>query len=58
MHWKITSGKLPSGLGLNGLTGSITGKPKVKGSTNAVISGTDSASPPKRASLPVPIKVT
>jgi hypothetical protein len=58
VRWKISTGKLPSGLGLNGSTGSITGKPKTKGSQTAVVSGTDSASPPKTAKLSVPIKVT
>jgi len=58
VHWKISSGKLPSGLGLNGTTGSISGKPKVKGSQTAVVSGTDSAKPPQSAKLSVPIKVT
>jgi hypothetical protein len=58
VHWKISSGKLPAGLGLNGSTGSIAGKPKVKGSQTAVVSGTDSASPPQSAKLSIPIKVT
>jgi len=58
VHWKISSGKLPTGLGLNGTTGSISGKPKVKGSQTAVVSGTDSAKPPQSAKLSVPIKVT
>jgi hypothetical protein len=58
VHWKISSGKLPPGLGLNGGTGSISGKPKTKGSQTAVIAGTDSASPPQTAKLSVPIKVT
>jgi hypothetical protein len=58
VHWKISSGKLPAGLGLNGTTGSIVGKPKVKGSQTAVVAGTDSASPPQSAKLTVPIKVT
>jgi hypothetical protein len=58
VHWKISSGKLPAGLGLNGTTGSIAGKPKVKGSQTAVVSGTDSASPPQSAKLSIPIKVT
>jgi hypothetical protein len=58
VHWKISTGKLPSGLSLNGSTGSIAGTPKVKGSNTAVIAGTDSASPPQTAKLSVPIKVT
>jgi len=58
VHWKISSGKLPTGLGLNGTTSSISGKPKVKGSQTAVVSGTDSAKPPQSAKLSVPIKVT
>jgi hypothetical protein len=58
VHWKISSGKLPSGLALNRSTGSISGKPKVKGSQTAVVAGTDSASPPKTAKLSIPFKVT
>jgi hypothetical protein len=58
VHWKISSGKLPGGIGLNGKTGSITGKPSTKGIQTAVIAGTDSASPPQTAKLSVPIKVT
>ncbi len=58
IHWKISTGKLPSGLSLDGSTGSISGKPKAKGKQTAVVSGTDSASPPKTAKLSVPIKVT
>jgi len=57
VHWKLTSGKLPAGLGLNGTTGSISGKPKNQGAQTAVIAGTDSASPPSTAKLSVPITV-
>jgi len=58
VHWKISSGKLPAGLLLGGSTGSISGKPKVRGLQTAVVAGTDSASPPQTAKLSVPIKVT
>ena len=56
-HWKIASGKLPTGLSLNGTTGAISGKPKAKGVSSCLVQATDSESPPKSAKIVVSITI-
>ena len=58
IHWKVSSGKLPSGCNLNTKTGAITGAPTRKGRYSAVVRATDSEDPPQTASINVPITVT
>ncbi|HEV2360647.1 MAG TPA: family 43 glycosylhydrolase, partial [Acidimicrobiales bacterium] len=43
--WKIASGRLPSGLSLDGATGSITGTPLATGTATFTVALSDSASP-------------
>jgi len=58
VHWKVVSGTLPAGVNLNPNTGAITGTPTTKGSFKPVVQASDSETPPKTASIPVPITVT
>jgi hypothetical protein len=53
VHWKVTSGKLPTGLLLNGNTGAITGIPTVNGTFVSVIRATDSSKHPRVAKITV-----
>jgi Putative Ig domain len=51
IHWKIASGKLPTGLKLGPATGTISGKPTKKGRYAFTVQATDSAKPPHTAKL-------
>ena len=56
-HWKITSGKLPAGLSINPGTGTVTGKPKTKGTSKCVVHVTDSEAHPQSANISVSITI-
>ena len=58
MRWKVSSGKLPSGLEPRRFDRLDEREAQGQGHATAAVSGTDSASPPKTAKLSVPIKVT
>jgi hypothetical protein len=57
IRWKITSGKLPTGLALNTNTGAITGKPTTRGHFTFVVQATDSENPPQTAKIALPIVI-
>jgi hypothetical protein len=56
-HWSLSSGTLPKGCTLNPNTGTISGKPTVKGSYPVVVQATDSERPPQTAPMPIPITI-
>jgi Putative Ig domain len=53
--WAITAGSLPAGLSLNMSTGLIGGSSSATGTVNFTVQVTDSAVPPRTASLPLSI---
>ena len=56
--WSTASGQLPTGLRLDPAAGTISGTPSAAGAYNFAAMVTDSASPQKTASQPLPINVT
>jgi hypothetical protein len=58
-RWSVSSGKLPSGLALDGTSGVIFGYPRVVGTSDFTLRVTDSSTPStESASAPVSITVT
>jgi hypothetical protein len=55
--WSITSGSLPSGLGLSASSGVISGTPTANGTYNFTIAVADSANPAQVVSMPASITV-
>ena len=55
--WTLASGHLPAGCIINKHTGTITGKPKVKGAFPIVVKAIDSERPPQTATISVPITI-
>ena len=53
--WSLLSGTLPAGLGLNPITGVISGMPTAAGTSNFTVQATDSETPPVSASAPLSI---
>jgi hypothetical protein len=58
--WAVTTGSLPAGLSLNAATGVISGTPSgtFTGTTNFIVTVTDSESPKKTASANLSIAIT
>jgi len=56
MNWKVTSGKLPTGLRLNGHTGKLIGKPRKAGTYAFTIQVTDKFKSVALASYIVTVK--
>ena len=55
--WSLATGTLPAGLTLNPSTGAITGTPTAAGTSAITVGATDSASPPKSATITLSITV-
>ena len=57
IHWKISAGKLPTGLTIVASTGTITGKPTKTGTFSFTVMATDSEQPPESSALALSITV-
>jgi len=57
IHWKISAGKLPTGLTISTSTGTITGKPSKTGTFGFTVMATDSEQPPESSALALSITV-
>jgi hypothetical protein len=57
-RWSITSGLLPSGLGLNTNSGAITGTPNGSGIFNFTVQVSDAGSPVQSVSKPLSLTIT
>ncbi|MDQ3380285.1 MAG: Ig domain-containing protein [Actinomycetota bacterium] len=55
--WSVSSGSLPAGLSLNGVTGAVTGTPTTSGTSNFTVLVTDVGNPTRSATRGLSIAV-